>query len=486
MQLKNDSLFKQACLVDGKWVQASDGSTLDVINPFDESKLGTIPLFSAQDVQQAIDSAERAWPAWRDMTARERASRLHALYDLIVSNIDDLAAILTVEQGKPLAEARGEILTGAEYFPWFAEEARRKYGQLIPHTGLGKQTITFSQPIGVAALITPWNFPSSMLTRKMAAALAAGCAVVAKPASSTPYSALAVAELALQAGIPAGVCNVVTGNASVVGKALSSNPAVRALSFTGSTEVGKTLMAECAATVKKVSLELGGNAPYLVFDDADLDRAVQCLMGCKFRNAGQTCICANRVLVQRGLHDVFVEKLLKAVNALVPGNGLSPGVTIGPLINRKAVESMRAFVGEAVADGAQVRLGGKQPAELGPNFFEPTVLTNVTSSMRLWREEIFGPLAPIVAFDTEEEAVAMANDTPYGLASYLFTRDVGRIWRVSRALEYGMVGVNEVAMASCEVPFGGVKDSGLGREGGLQGLEEYMETKYVLLGNLNA
>lgn len=484
MRIDTLNLFKQACLVDGKWVQASDGSTLEVTNPFDESKIGTVPLFNAQDVQKAISAAEKAWPAWRDMTARERALPLRALYDLIVSNVDELAAILTMEQGKPLAEARGEILTGAEYFAWYAEEARRKYGHIIPHTGPGKQPLTFSQPIGVAALITPWNFPSSMLTRKMAAALAAGCAVVAKPASATPYSALAIGELALQAGIPAGVCNVITGKASVVGEALTSSPAVRALSFTGSTDVGKKLMAECAATVKKVSLELGGNAPYLVFSDADLDRAVQGLIACKFRNAGQTCICANRILVQKDIHDTFVEKLCAAASALAPGNGLVSGVTLGPLISRTAVEHMRALVDEAAADGAVIRLGGKRPAGLGPTFFEPTVLTGVTPSMRLCREEIFGPLAPIMTFESEAEAVSMANNTPYGLASYLFTRDVGRIWRVSRALDYGMVGVNEITMAACEVPFGGVKESGLGREGGMHGLEEYMETKYVLLGHL--
>lgn len=485
MKLNNPALFKQACLVNGAWVQASDGSTFDVINPFDHSRLGTAPLFSAQDTQKAIEAAEKAWPSWRDMTAKERAIPLRALHDLIVANVGDLAIILTMEQGKPLAEARGEILTGADYILWYAEEARRKYGQVIPSTGPGKQPLTFSQPLGVAALITPWNFPSSMLTRKMGAALAAGCAVVAKPASATPYSSLAIAELALQAGIPAGVCNVVTGQASVVGKALTASPAVRALSFTGSTEIGKKLMAECAATVKKVSLELGGNAPYLVFDDADLDHAVTSLIGCKFRNAGQTCICANRILVQKNIHDVFVEKFCAAVSALAPGNGLSTGVTFGPLISESAVSAMETLVAEAAAGGATVRLGGKRPAGLGPNFFEPTVLTGVSPDMRLCREEIFGPLAPIMTFANEEDAVAMANDTPYGLAAYLFTRDVGRIWRVSRALDYGMVGVNEVTMASGEAPFGGVKESGLGREGGSQGLEEYMETKYVLLGRLD-
>lgn len=485
MKLKNSNLFKQACLVNGAWVQASDGATFDVINPFDHSRLGTAPLFSDQDTQKAIEAAEKAWPAWRDMAAKERALPLRALHDLIVANVDDLATILTMEQGKPLAEARGEILTGADYILWYAEEARRKYGQVIPPTGPGKQPITFSQPLGVAALITPWNFPSSMLTRKMGAALAAGCAVVAKPASATPYSSLAIAELALQAGIPAGVCNVITGNASVVGKALTASPTVRALSFTGSTEVGKKLMAECAATVKKVSMELGGNAPYLVFEDADLDHAVASLIGCKFRNAGQTCICANRILVQKNIHDTFVEKFLSAVSALAPGNGLATGVTLGPLISESAVSAMETLVAEAVADGAVIRLGGKKPAGLGPNFFEPTVLTGASPNMRLCREEIFGPLAPIMTFASEEEAVAMANDTPYGLAAYLFTRDVGRIWRVSRALEYGMVGVNEVTMAAGEAPFGGVKESGLGREGGSQGLEEYMETKYVLLGRLD-
>lgn len=486
MNIRNTTLFRQAYLMNGQWLPASNGDTMTVTNPYDESTLGTVPQCTAEDVRTTIRLAAEAWAQWRDMTPRQRGTHLHTLYQLIVENIDDLATILTLEQGKPLADSRAEIMLGAEYLPWYAEEARRKYGQVIPCTGPGKQPLTFSQSIGVVALISPWNFPSSMLTRKVAAALAAGCAIVAKPASATPYSALAIAELALQAGIPAGIYNVVTGKASVIGRELTSSPTIRALSFTGSTEVGKQLMAECAATVKKVSLELGGNAPYVIFDDADLDRAAQCFMGCKFRNSGQTCVSANRVLVQKNAHDALVDKFCQSISKLMLGNGLSKGVTQGPLISTQAANAMQAFVDDAVSKGAQIRLGGKKPAHLSPNFFEPTVLTGVTPDMRLWHEEIFGPLVPITAFETEEEALRLANDTPFGLASYLFTRDAARIWRVSRGLEFGMVGVNEVALAGGEVPFGGVKESGLGREGGTMGLEEYMETKYVLLGNLLA
>lgn len=486
MRLADNNLFRQTCLVDGQWLPSSDGAVLNVTNPFDESVLGTVPLCTPEDVRKAIQAAELAWPAWRDLTARERAARLHKLYNLIVENLEDLAVILTMEQGKPLADSRAEIMLGADYLPWYAEEARRKYGQFIPHNGPGKQPVTFSQPIGVAALISPWNFPSSMLTRKLAAALAAGCAIVAKPASATPYSALAIAELALRADIPAGVYNVVTGRAQVVGRELTSSATIKALSFTGSTEVGKQLLADCAGTVKKVSLELGGNAPYIIFDDADLDRAAQCFIGCKFRNSGQTCVSANRVLVQRGAHDALVEKFCENISKLVLGYGLNAGVSQGPLINKAAADAMQAYVDDAAEKGAQIRLGGTRPGGLGPNFFKPTVLTGVTAAMRLWHEEVFGPVVPITVFDSEEEGLKLANDTPYGLASYLFTKDVGRIWRISRGLEYGMVGVNEVALASGEVPFGGVKESGLGREGGLLGLEEYMETKYVLLGNLLA
>ena len=484
MRLTDRTLFKQACLVDGQWLQSSDGAVLNVTNPFDESVLGTVPLCTAEDVRKAIQAAERAWPAWREITAGERAARLHKLHRLILDNLEDLAVILTMEQGKTLADAKGEILLGAGYLPWYAEEARRKYGLVIPCNGQGKQPMTFSQPIGVAALISPWNFPSSMLTRKLAAALAAGCTIVAKPASATPYSALAIAELALRAGIPAGVYNVITGQAKVVGKELTSSTTVKALSFTGSTEVGKQLLADCAGTVKKVSWELGGNAPYIIFDDADLDRATQCFIGCKFRNSGQTCVSANRVLVQRGVHDALVEKFCEHISKLVLGYGLDAGVSQGPLISTAAADAMQAYVDDAVKKGAQVRLGGTKPSGLGPNFFEPTVLTGVTPAMRLWNEELFGPVVPLTVFDSEEEGLNLANDTPYGLASYLFTKDIGRIWRMARGLEYGMVGVNEVALASGEVPFGGVKESGLGREGGVHGLEEYMETKYVLLGNL--
>lgn len=484
MQLNNSSLFKQSALVNGTWTGSSDNNVIEVHNPFDSSAVGSVPNLGASDIQRAIASAQKALPAWRAMTAKERAPILRKLYALILENREDLAAILTTEQGKPLTEARAEISTGAEYFLWYAEEARRKYGQVIPATAHGNQPVTFSQGIGVAALITPWNFPMSMLARKASAALAAGCSIVAKPASNTPFSALALAALALEAGVPEGVFNMVTGKASVIGSELCASPAVKALSFTGSTEVGKQLMADCAGTVKKVSLELGGNAPLLVFADADIGQAVQGAVASKFRNSGQTCICANRILVEKSIHDLFVEKFEKAVRALVPGNGLDTGTTQGPLITADAVNTVSSMVEDALSRGATLVCGGKQLADLGPNFYQPTVLTGVTSQMRVFREEIFGPVAPVIPFASEEEAIALANDSRHGLASYLFARDIGKIWRVSRALESGMVGVNESGLSSCEVPFGGVKESGAGREGGTFGLDEYMETKYVLFGDL--
>ena len=481
MQLHNPNLFRQQCLVNGEWVEACSGKNFLVTNPYDESVVGAVPDFNETDTQAAIEAAHKAWPAWRDKTPRERAVVLHRVRELILEHIDDLAIILTTEQGKPLAEARTELLVSADYFQWYAEEARRRYGQFIPLTGKGRQPITISQSIGVAALISPWNFPSSMLARKMAAALAAGCALVAKPASATPYSALALGAICQMAGVPAGVCNVVTGNAARVSSAFMASTKVRALSFTGSTETGKQLYAQAAATVKKISLELGGNAPYIVFADADLDLAARSILPCKFRNGGQTCICANKILVEASVHDAFVEKLCAVMRTIKQGNGLAEGTTQGPLINRQAVAAMRALVKDAVDKGASIKLGGASPAE-GEQFFEPTVLTEMNRDMRVINEEIFGPLVPVMRFHSEAEALELANDTEFGLASYLFTRDVSRVWRMSSQLESGMVGVNEVVMASGEVPFGGVKQSGIGREGGIYGLDEYMETKYILLG----
>lgn len=482
MQLKNSSLFRQACYVNGAWIESAQ--TMSVKNPFDCSEIGTVPRFAHAETEKTIAAARDAWPSWREITANERAAYLHKWCDLILENLDDLAAILTIEQGKPLAESRGEVSGGAAYVRWFAEEARRTYGDIIPTPWAGRQPITTHQSIGVAAAITPWNFPSAMITRKASPALAAGCPVILKPASATPYSALALAVLAEQAGFPPGVFNVITGDAAAIGTALAGSSHVRALSFTGSTAVGKNLMVLCAETVKKLSLELGGNAPYIVFDDADIDRAAELTVGCKFRNSGQTCICANRLLVQNSVCDVYLEKLLRHVALLKLGNGLRGETSQGPLINQSAVAQMEAFVADAVQKGAKLLCGGKPAGEKG-TFFEPTVLDRVTPQMRVFREEIFGPIASVARFDTEEEAVALANDTEYGLAAYMFTKDLGRTWRVSQALEYGMVGVNEIALASSEVPFGGVKESGLGREGGKAGMDEFMEVKYTLLGCLS-
>jgi succinate-semialdehyde dehydrogenase/glutarate-semialdehyde dehydrogenase len=422
--------------------------------------------------------------AWKKRTPLERAEPLHKLYALIRENLEELAVILTMEQGKPLAEAKGEILQGASYFPWFAEEARRACGQVIPTPSSGKRPITIRQPVGVVGVITPWNFPFAMIPRKVAPALAAGCSAVVKPASHTPYSALALAALAQEAGIPSGVLNVVTGDSSRIGSELTRDPRVRKLSFTGSTEVGKKLLAQCAATVKRTSMELGGNAPFIVFDDADLDKAVEGAMAAKFRNCGQTCICANRILVQNGIFDAFARRMASRVDGLRPGSGLEPCTTLGPLIDQAAVSAMEALMADAVEKGARVLVGGKRHS-LGGLFYEPTVLTGVTPAMRVFREEIFGPVAPLVGFSSEKEAVALANDTEAGLASYVFTRDIGRVWRMSEALEYGMVGVNDVVLAIAEAPFGGIKESGMGREGGSEGLMDYMDTKYILMGGID-
>jgi succinate-semialdehyde dehydrogenase/glutarate-semialdehyde dehydrogenase len=478
-------LWKTQCYIDGNWTPAIDGGVINVTNPASGEVLGTVPRCGTKETSVAIAAASHSMAAWKALTPAERGEHLHRMFELIRQNLDELAAILTLEQGKPLAESKGEIMQGASYFPWYAGEARRAYGRLIPSPSPGKRPLTMLQPVGVVGIITPWNFPFAMIPRKAAPALAAGCAVVVKPASQTPYSALAMAALAQEAGIPAGVFNVITGDSSKIGAELTGDPRVRKLSFTGSTEVGKKLMAQCATTVKRLSLELGGNAPFIVFDDADLDRAVDAALISKFRNCGQTCICANRMLVQEGVVDAFTKRLAEKADALKAGSGLEPGVTQGPLIDEHAVKHVEALVADSVAKGARVMAGGKRHA-LGGLFYEPTVLGCVTPSMRVFREEIFGPVAPIVPFSSEKEAIALANDTEVGLASYVFTSDLGRAWRVSEALEYGMVGVNEVILAMAEAPFGGIKESGMGREGGSEGILDYMDTKYVLMGGLNA
>lgn len=483
MKLQDSSLFKQQCLIGGQWISAADGAAITVTNPADGSVVGTVPRLGKKETAQAIVAAEKAWPAWKSLRPLQRSDVLRRWHALILENIDDLAIIMTNEQGKPLAEAKGEIMLGLSYLTWFAEEGRRIYGETIPSPWAGKQPMTIRQPVGVTAAITPWNFPMSMIARKAAPALAAGCPMIIKPASMTPFSALAMAELGMRAGIPAGILGVITGSASDIGDELCSNPIVRKLTFTGSTAVGKKLMASCADTVKKISLELGGNAPMIVCPDANIEQAVAGAMGCKFRNAGQTCICVNRFIVHESIHDAFVDGVVAQCKAIIVGNGLEAGVTQGPMIDSSAFAAMQAFVDDAVGKGAKIALGGKPDAK-GGLFYQPTVLIGVTPQMRVFREEIFGPIAPVMTYKTEEEAVALANDTEYGLASYVFTRDVGSFYRIAESLDYGMVGVNEVALASGEVPFGGVKSSGLGREGGRQGIEDYLETKYILLGGL--
>lgn len=483
MRLKDSTLLKDRCLIDGAWVSAVDGAVMPVTNPADGSTIGAVPRLGRAETARAVAAAEKARPAWEKLRPLQRAAILRRWHALIAENIEDLATIMTVEQGKPLAEARGEIAGGLSYIEWFAEEGRRVYGEVIPSPWEGKQPLTIRRPIGVTAAITPWNFPMSMIPRKAAPALAAGCPVIVKPSGKTPYSALALGELAVRAGVPAGVLAVLTGDASEIGGELCADPTVRKLSFTGSTAVGKELLAACAGTVKKVSLELGGNAPLIVCVDADLGKAVAGAVSSKFRNSGQTCICANRILVHESIHERFVAAFAEQVGKLVTGNGLEPGVTQGPLIDASAHAAMSGLVEDAVAKGATVVLGGK-PHTKGGLFFEPTILTGVTPAMRVFREEIFGPIAPIISFSTDEEAAVLANDTEYGLAAYLFTRDLGRFYRLAEALQYGMVGVNEVILATGEVPFGGIKHSGLGREGGRQGIEDYLETQYILLGGL--
>ena len=484
MKLSDAALLKTQAYIDGQWADADGGDTLPVTNPATGETIAEIAKCGTAETRRAIEAAEKAQVEWRKRSSKERAAVLRKWFNLMMESQEDLAQILTAEQGKPLAEARGEIAYGASYIEWFAEEAKRIYGDTIPQPSDDKRIIVIKQPVGVVACITPWNFPNAMLTRKIAPALAAGCTVVCKPANETPLSAFAFAELAERAGVPAGVINIVAGVTREIGAELTSNPTVRKLTFTGSTEVGKLLMEQCAGTVKRTSMELGGNAPFIVFDDADLDEAVKGAIICKFRNAGQTCVCANRILVQEGVYDEFAEKLMEATGALKLGNGVDEGVNVGPLINEGAANDVLGFVEDAVAKGANVAAGGGR-SDLGACYLQPTVLTNVSPDMRVFREEIFGPVAPLFKFRTEDEAIAMANDTEFGLACYFYSRDVGRIWRVSEGLEYGIVGINEGIISNEMAPFGGVKESGQGREGSKYGLDDYLEIKYMCVGGLD-
>ena len=483
LNLKDPTLLRQFCYLNGQWLAADSGATIDVTNPATGEMLGTIPRMGADETRRAIEAANKALPAWRARTAKERSVILRRWFELMMANQEDLAIIMTAEQGKPLAEARGEIAYAASFVEWFAEEGKRVYGDTIPGHGRDKRIVVIKEPIGVCAAITPWNFPAAMITRKAGPALAAGCTMVVKPATATPYSALALAELGERAGIPAGVFSVVTGASGEIGNEMTANPIVRKLTFTGSTEVGKQLMAQCSATVKKVSLELGGNAPFIVFDDADLDAAVEGAIASKYRNTGQTCVCTNRLIVQEGIYDAFAEKLAVAVTKMKVGDGLKGEVQQGPLIDTAAVEKVEEHIADAVAKGATIALGGKRHA-LGGTFFEPTILTGVTPEMLVAREETFGPVAPIFRFGTDEEAIAMANDTEFGLASYFYSRDLSRVWRVAEALEYGMVGINTGLVSTEVAPFGGVKESGIGREGSKYGIEEFIEVKYLCMGGI--
>ena len=477
LKLRDPSLLKTQCLIDGQWLAADAGATIDVNNPATGELLVSVPKMGKAETLRSIAAAERAFVLWKNKTAEQRASILYKWFELLMQNQEDLAQIMTAEQGKPLAESRGEIAYAASYVQWFAEEAKRIYGSTIPSPWADKKILVTKEPVGVCAAITPWNFPAAMITRKVAPALAAGCTIIVKPAQQTPLSALALAELALRAGVPAGVFGVLTGSAREIGAELTASMAVRKLTFTGSTEVGRVLAAQCAPTLKKMSLELGGNAPFIVFDDADLDAAVEGAMASKYRNTGQTCVCANRLLVQDGVYDAFMAKLKTAVEALKVGNGMQDGITQGPLIDQSAVDKVQELVADAVQHGATVITGGK-PSALGHTFYEPTILGNATTAMRIAKEEVFGPVAPVFRFKTEEEAIQMANDTEFGLAAYFYARDVGRVWRVGDALEYGMLGINSGVISTAVAPFGGVKQSGMGREGGAAGLEEYVSTKY--------
>ncbi|EWY38041.1 succinate-semialdehyde dehdyrogenase [Skermanella stibiiresistens SB22] len=482
--MKDAGLLRGQCYVDGQWIDADSGKTIDVTNPANGEKLGTVPAMGADETRRAIEAANKAYPAWRAKTAKERAKIMRAWFDLMMENQEDLARIMTAEQGKPLTESRGEIAYAASFIEWFGEEAKRVYGDTIPQHLAGRRIVVTKEPIGVCAAITPWNFPAAMITRKAGPALAAGCPIVIKPATATPYSAFAMAVLAERAGVPAGILSVLTGSAKEIGGEMTGNPIVRKLSFTGSTEIGKQLMSQCAGTVKKVSLELGGNAPFIVFDDADLDEAVKGALASKYRNAGQTCVCANRLLVQNGVYDAFAAKLAEAVKALKVSDGMEEGAQQGPLIDMAAIEKIEDHIRDALSKGARVVVGGERH-KLGGTFFQPTILADVTTEMKVTREETFGPVAPLFRFDTEEEAVRMANDTEFGLASYFYSRDIGRIWRVADALEYGIVGINEGIISTEVAPFGGMKESGTGREGSKYGIEDYLEIKYLCMGGID-
>jgi succinate-semialdehyde dehydrogenase / glutarate-semialdehyde dehydrogenase len=483
LKLSDPSLFREACYVNGRWVDANASRTIAVDDPATGEIIGSVPNLGAAETRQAIDAAAEAFVLWRKRTAKERAVILRRWFELMMANQEDLAYLMTVEQGKPLTESRGEVAYAASFLEWFGEEAKRVYGDTIPGHQADKRIVVVKEPVGVVACITPWNFPLAMITRKVGPALAAGCTVVVKPAEQTPFSALALAELGERAGIPKGVFNVITGSPVAIGGEMTSNPKVRKLSFTGSTEIGKLLMSQCAGTVKKISLELGGNAPFIVFDDADLDTAVEGAVASKYRNTGQTCVCTNRFLVQDAVYDAFADKLSAAVKKLKPARGLEPGATQGPLIDDNALHKVEDHVRDATSKGAKILIGGKRHA-LGRSFFEPTILTDVTPAMEISREETFGPVAPLFRFKTEAEAIALANDTQYGMAAYFYGRDIARVWRVAEALEYGMVGIN-TGMISTEVaPFGGMKESGLGREGSKYGIDEYLEIKYLCFGGI--
>ena len=482
MELDKD-LLRQACLIGADWIEGA--SVIEVKNPSTGAVIGTVPNLGAEEARRAVAAAQDALAGWRARTAKERAAILRRWYELMLAHQEPLARIMTAEQGKPLAEARGEVLYGASFVEWFAEEAKRVYGDVIPSPWADRRIVVVKQPVGVVAAITPWNFPIAMITRKIGPALAAGCTAVLKPASATPFSALAIAVLAQRAGVPAGVLNVVTGSARAIGGELTANPAVRKVTFTGSTEIGKVLMRQSADTMKKVSMELGGNAPFIVFDDADVDAAVEGAIASKYRNTGQTCVCTNRILVQRGVHDAFVARLAERVRELVVADGFAEGAQQGPLIDMDAVAKVEEHIADALSKGARVVTGGARHP-LGGTFFQPTVLTGVTPRMAVAREETFGPLAPVFVFDTEAEAVRLANDTEFGLAAYFYSRDIGRIWRVGEALEYGMVGINEGIISTEVAPFGGIKESGVGREGSRYGIEEYLEVKYLCMGGIDA
>jgi succinate-semialdehyde dehydrogenase/glutarate-semialdehyde dehydrogenase len=479
--LNDRDLFRQQCFVNGEWVGADNGQEFSVDNPADGSTLGSVPSLGRAETRQAVAAAERAFESWRAVSAKERSDALRRWADLCLQHRNDLATIMTLEQGKPLAESKAEIAYGTSFLHWFAEEARRVYGDVIPSNRRDQRIVVLKQPVGVVAAITPWNFPNAMITRKVGPAVAAGCTIVVKPAPETPFSALALAELSTRAGIPAGVFNVITGPAEEVGGELTSNPSVRKLSFTGSTEVGRKLLAQCAPTIKKTSMELGGNAPFVVFVDADLDKAIEGVMIAKFRNGGQTCVCANRIFVEDGIYDEFAERLRDAVAKLRVGNGLENDVTVGPLINRDALEKVEAHIADAISHGARVISGGERHS-LGGTFYQPTILTNVSSDSLLMREETFGPVAPLIRFSSEEDVIRMSNATEFGLACYFYTRDINRAWRVAEALEYGMVGINEGLISTEVAPFGGIKQSGLGREGSKYGIEDYLEIKYLSFG----